>query len=124
MFRFILRPHRRSSPAEAARLATGFSQPLLPFKARGAAPSGTPRLRLTSSDVLVAGLKPSDDGRALIVRLWAASGQAASAELVWADPQPRALWMSDTSEKPLRRLEGSVTLPPWGVAAVRAELAP
>ena len=75
VFDSILQPHGRLDPGAASRLAIGLSQPLLAAGARGQKPAATPRFTLDSADVLVTGLKPSDDGRALIVRLWGAAGR-------------------------------------------------
>ena len=120
-FRFILRPHRGGTPADATRFATAFSQPLLPVPAR-ATPSAAPLLRVDSPDVLVTALKPSDDGKALIVRLFGASGKDAKAKLDWAAPAPTQLWLSDTSEKPLQKTTGPIAVPAWGIVTLRAEL--
>ncbi len=122
VFRFILRPHRGHDPLAASRLAIAASQPLLPAGARGAKPADESRLRLTSPDVLVTGIEPSDDGRALIVRLWGAAGREAQTDFAWSHPRPRQLWLSDTSQQPIRKLKGPVTVPAWGVVTVRAEL--
>ena len=122
MFRFILRPHRGHDPLSASRLAIAASQPLLPVGARGAKPAIGPRLRISSPDVLVTGIQPSDDGQALMVRLWGAAGRETQTDLVWSEPSPRQLWLSDTSQRPVRKLEGPVTVPAWGVVTVRADL--
>ncbi len=122
VFRFILRPHRGHDPLAASRLAIAASQPLLAVGARGTKPSGTPRLRLTSPDVLATALKPSDDGQALILRLWGAAGREARTDLDWSQPEPKRVWRSDVSEEPLEAFEGGVTVPAWGVVTVRAEL--
>ncbi|MFA6564164.1 MAG: glycosyl hydrolase-related protein [Verrucomicrobiia bacterium] len=122
-FRFVLRPHRgRAADAERARFATGFSQPLVATPARGHAPSPTPLLRVEPADVLVTALKPSDDGKAWIVRLFGASGTPTTAKLTWSKPVPKRVWLSDTSEKPLRRVSGDVAVPARGVVTIRAEL--
>ena len=122
VFRFILRPHRGHDPLASSRLALAASQPLLPVGARGAKPVIVPRLQLSSPDVLVTGIEPSDDGRALMVRLWGAAGREAQTDLVWSQPRPKQLWLSDTSQQPNRKLNGPVTVPAWGVVTVRAEL--
>lgn len=122
VFRFILRPHRGHDPLASSRLAIAASQPLLPAGARGAKPAIVPRLQLSSPDVLVTGIEPSDDGRALMVHLWGAAGREARTDLAWSHPQPRQLWLSDTSQHPVRKLKGLVTVPAWGVVTVRAEL--
>jgi alpha-mannosidase len=123
-FRFVLRPHRKADPAEASRFAMGFGQPLLAVPGAGAKPAGTPLLTVEPADVLVSGLKPSDDGKAWIVRLFNAGSQSRSAAIHWGERQPRAVFQSDTSEAPLREAAGPVTLPPQGLATLRAELSP
>lgn len=122
VFRFMLRPHRGYDPAAATRLATGFSQPLLPIRGRGPKPTGVPRLKVEGNGVLVTGMKPSDDGKALIVRLWGASGQDSQARIEWADPRPGKVSISDTSEQTLNAAGDEVTVPAWGVVTLRAEL--
>ncbi len=121
IFRFILRPHRGTTSAEASRFATGFSQPLVAVPGRGMAPSEQPLLRVEPSDVLVTALKPSDDGKACIVRLFGASEKMANAKLTWS--KPAKVWLSDTSERPTKKLSGEVPVPAWGVVTLRAELA-
>lgn len=121
-FRFILRPHRGTArDAENSRFAIGFSQPLVAVPGRGAAPRGTPWLQVQPSDVIVTALKPSDDGKAVIIRLFGASGGNALASLQWSKPAPKRLWLSDTCEKPLRKLTGAVPVPASGLVTVRAE---
>ncbi|HZP03008.1 MAG TPA: glycoside hydrolase family 38 C-terminal domain-containing protein [Terriglobia bacterium] len=120
-FRYALRPHTGYDPVEAARFATGLSQPLLPVAASGAAPASSPLLRVEPSDVLVTVLKPSDDGKAWIIRLFGGSGQDRPARLVWASPQPKSVSISDLSEKPGAPLGDTVTVPGWDLVTVRAE---
>jgi alpha-mannosidase len=122
VFRFILRPHRGYEPIEASRLAIAASQPLLPAPARGPAPDAVPRLKFSSPDVLLTGLKASDDGKALIVRLWAGAGREVQTTIAWSNPVPRSVWYSDTSEKPISKLTGPLTVPAWGIVTLRAEL--
>jgi alpha-mannosidase len=89
---------------------------------RGPAPRGTPLLRVEPAEAIVSGLKPSDDGTALIVRLVGASDKPVSAKLTWSQPAPKQLWLSDTSEQPKQEAVGDVLVPAWGVVTVRAEL--
>jgi alpha-mannosidase len=121
VFRFILRPHRRRDLAETSRFATGFSQPLLPTRSCGVKPSGAPFLRVEPQDVLVTALKCSDDGRAVIVRLFGASGQPKSATLKWGGPQPQAVFLSDTSERAGKVVGGRIEVAASGLVTLRAE---
>jgi alpha-mannosidase len=120
-FRFVLRPHRRFDAAEATRFANGFGQPLLAVAARGAAPSREPWLKLEPSDVLMLSLKPSDDGQALITRLYGASGAARNARFQPTGFKAKTVNLSDTSERPGARVSGSVPVPGYGVVTLRTE---
>ncbi|HVU34301.1 MAG TPA: hypothetical protein VHE61_12760, partial [Opitutaceae bacterium] len=120
-FRFLLRPHGAYDPAAASRLAIAASQPLQAVRARGPV-FAAPRLTLDSPDVIVTGMKPSDDGRALIVRLWAAADHPVGVHLRFSDPQPTKVWLSDTGERRLRPAGDLVTLPSWGLVSIRADL--
>ena len=124
VFRFVLRPHRKADAAEASRFATGFSQPLLVAPAAGKSPAARPLLTVEPADVLVTCLKPSDDGRALIVRLFGASDQARSARLKWSGRKPAATFLSDTSERAGKSVSGPVDVPACGLVALRVEFKP
>ena len=118
-FRFVLRPHRQSDPAENTCFATSFSEPLLTHAA-GHQPIAS-LLKISPSDVLVSALKPSDDGKALIVRLFGASGQTRTASLDWVCA-PKAVYLSDTSEKAGQKINGPVSVPGFGLVTLRVEL--
>ncbi len=122
VFRFILRPHRGTTPAGASRFATGFSQPLVAVPGRGIAPRGTPLLRVEPAEVLVSGFKPSDDGQAFIVRLLGTGDQPANATLTWPQTAPKQLWFSDTSERRLSQVSGAIVVPAHGILTLRTEL--
>jgi alpha-mannosidase len=121
VFRFILRPHLQASPIEASRLAIGLDHPLVVRKARGTAPKVAPLLYVHSKDVLVTALKPSDDGKAWIVRLFGAAGKTAHTKITWAKPEPRQIWLSDTSEKRRRKTTERIEVPTYDVVTLRAE---
>ncbi|MBI5385510.1 MAG: discoidin domain-containing protein [Verrucomicrobia bacterium] len=120
VFRFVLRPHSGYAPVDAAKFGVACSQPLLAARATGK-PAPLPRLALSSDNVLVTALKPSDDGRAWIVRLFGASGKAEKVKLTWSQPGPRQTWLSDTSEKPRQKAGSTVEVPGWGIVTLRAE---
>ena len=120
VFRFILRPHRKPDPAEASRFAIGFSQPLLPCVANDR-PAAAPLLSLAPDDVLVTALKPSDDRKAIIVRLFGASGETRSATVRWGRAQPKGVYLSNTSEKAGEKVSGPVSVPGYGLVTLRAE---
>ena len=118
VFRYALWPHLKATPDADTRFATGLSQPLIVAKATSQTPA-TPPIRVPPDEVNVLGMKPSDDGKATIIRLFGASGKDAQARLAWL--QPRQLWLSDTSERRVHHLHGTVPVPAWSVVTVRAE---
>jgi alpha-mannosidase len=119
-FRFVLRPHRgKNDPAEATRFATAFTQPLLP--SHSAETEGKSLLKLSSDEVVVTGFKPSDDGKAWIVRLFGAGGKNEDVKIAWGERKPSAVYLSGTNEKAGEKLGNSVPVPGYGVVTLRAE---
>ena len=129
VFRYILRPHGKLDTADATRFATGCSQPLLAIAAldtagrgsRRAIPLSEPLLRLSSDDVVVSDLKPADDGKAWIVRLFGVSGQDSSITLDWGSRAPKAIFLSDTAEDKLELAGKTISVPGYGLVTLRAE---
>jgi hypothetical protein len=120
-FRFALRPHpKKCDPADAARFATGLSQPLIATRANGRSRS-KPLLTVQPLDVVVTGLKPSDDGKDWIVRLFGASSATQQVRLAWSDLKPPAIWLSDTSERRGTRAGQSIEVPAQGLLTLRVE---
>jgi alpha-mannosidase len=119
-FRYAIRAHGGYDPAAASRLAIGMSQPLL-ASASSANPPSEPFLQIEPSDVLALALKPSEDGKAWIVRLFGASGEERKARLHWSTPAPPRLWLSDLSEKPIEPVEGEIAVAGWDLVTVRAD---
>jgi alpha-mannosidase len=120
VFRYAISPHHAFSPDEAARFGIACSQPLLAMKTTASQISKS-RLTLSTDRVLVSALKPSDDGQGLIVRLFGASGKDEKIRLLWGRPEPRRVWLSDTSELPHEECGNLVDVPGWGIVTLRAE---
>jgi alpha-mannosidase len=120
VFRFALQPHVGFQADEAARFGTACSQPLIVLKAIGQRAVAS-RLRLSSERVLVSALKPAEDGRGWIVRLFGASGRTENVKLAWDKSAPNQLWLSDLSEEPRQETGRSIEVPAWGIVTVRAE---
>lgn len=120
-FRYAIRPHRTFAPAEAARFGVAASQPLVAAAVGATAPEFAPPLRIEAEGAIATAFKPSDDGRAWILRLFGASGRNERVSLVWAGPKPARLYGSDTSERPLRPVQGEIVVPAWGLVTLRAE---
>ncbi|MCX7872073.1 MAG: glycoside hydrolase [Verrucomicrobiae bacterium] len=121
IFRYIMRLHDGYSSVEATRFGVEASQPLVVARASGATPP-KPRVLIDADDVVATTLKPSDDGKALVLRLFGAGGRATNVKLFWNDPKPKNIWLSGTGEKPLKKVGDTVQVPPWGVVTLRADV--
>ncbi|HUX46315.1 MAG TPA: glycoside hydrolase family 38 C-terminal domain-containing protein [Terracidiphilus sp.] len=119
-FRYALRPHAEFDGAAAGRLAIGLSQPLRLSQARTAGVQ-EPLLRLEPESILALACKPSEDGKAWIVRLFGASGEDQQARLTWADGSAPRLWQSNLSEQPIRLIAETIPVAAWDLVTVRVE---
>jgi len=123
VFRYFIWPHEGDfDAARAARDALELSQPLIVAPARGSEPR-LKLLSLSNARVQVTALKPSDDGRALIVRLFGASGTAETVKLHWHTNAPARILFSDNSERPGAVAGDTIEVPAFGIVTLRAELA-
>lgn len=118
-FRYVIRPHGPYAADEASRFGIGAAQPLVV----GNAKVTESLLSLSDPAILVTSLKPSDDGKALIVRLWNSTDKLHTATMTWKKGRIGTLTKSDLAEHALAKVGESVTLPGWGVTTIRAELA-
>jgi hypothetical protein len=72
--------------------------------------------------VLVTDFKPSDDGKAWIVRLFGASGKTVSARLNWGPRTPKAVFLSNTSEQAGDKVAAEkIPVPGFGLVTLRAK---
>jgi alpha-mannosidase len=78
-------------------------------------------VHIPGDDVLLTGLKPGDDGRALILRLWGAAGTDVQVDITRPGAIRPTLWLSDINEQPVQKFTGPVPVPAWGLVTVRAE---
>jgi hypothetical protein len=119
-FRYALRAHHGYDAANASRLAIGLSQPLVVSAAREGAPASS-LVQIEPPDVLALSLKPSDDGKAAILRLFGASGVDRVARVRWnTSAQPHA-WLSNTAEERIKPLTGEIAVAGWALVTVRSE---
>lgn len=121
VFRYSIMPHRGFNPAAAARFGIERSQPLVAVPADVNKPVRESLFRVEPESVLVSSLKPSEDGKAWMVRLFNAGAAEAKATLAWSDPPPEAVSISSPFEEVGPKLSGPIHLPPYGIVTLRAE---
>ena len=121
-FRYAVQPHRGGFDAlAAARFGVERCQPLLVTAAHGPLPVSVPRLTVEPDTVIVSALKPADEGRGWIVRLYGASGRDEVVRLKWSEPVPAQTFISNLGEYPLVPAPEKIRVPGWGIVTLRAE---
>ena len=118
-FRYALRPHKKLVPVEATQFATGLTQPFIVVQS-GKKLLSAPKLLISSKNIVVLSLKPSDDGKALMVTLFNASDKNDKTTLKWASPV-KATYISNTSEIAFKEVVGEIEVPAWDVVTIRSE---
>lgn len=121
-FRYHLQPHEGGYRAMgAARFGIETARPLIAVPADPARAVPNPLLAVDSPDVLVETVKVSEDGKGLVLRLFGVSGRTTSVPIDWKGMRPAAVYRTDLREQVLGPCDGSVEVPGYGVAMVRAE---
>jgi alpha-mannosidase len=120
-FRYSLLPHKQYDQSAAQRFGIECSQPLVGVAAQGPAPDARPLVELDTPEVIVASVKPSEDHKALIVRLFGAGGQPAKATLRWGRGAPKNVWLSNLAEEKIAPQSGAVDVPAYELITLRAE---
>ncbi|RYG47092.1 hypothetical protein EON79_08315 [bacterium] len=120
VFRYRLQVHAGFRSDAASRLAIGAQQPLL-VTGDAFAPEGL--VDVSDPSILVTRLVPSDDGKAIIVRLWGATPVTKRVRLRWRSDLG-TVTRTDLSQRPGVKSGETVEVPGWGVVTLRVERTP
>ena len=117
-FCYAIRAHRAYDPIAAAHFGIEATEPLIALPAVGQAPVQSP-FRIESAGAILSALKPSEDGKAWIIRLYGASGRDDTAQLVWN--RPVSVSYTDVAERTGQKAPEQIPVPAWSVVSLRAE---
>ncbi|MFG0253267.1 MAG: glycoside hydrolase family 38 C-terminal domain-containing protein, partial [Phycisphaerales bacterium JB038] len=122
-FAYSIQPHHGPyNQTRAMRFGIERSRPLLVVPARLDGPPALPSLfTLDATGVIATAVKPSRDGEALMLRLFAASGKPEQARIDWNGQQPLAVYASDLAEARGEPLSERLSLPAYGIVTLRVE---
>jgi hypothetical protein len=118
-FHFAIQPHGAYDPAAATRFGVESTEPLLAAPAAGNSPIASP-LSIEPSSVVTTAFKPSDDGRALIVRLFNPTGAPLNARLGWTRPV-RHVWLSSACEEQGLAAPATISIPKLDMVTLRVD---
>ena len=121
-YRFVLRPHGAFDPVALRRFSAEQDSPLLVFASDPAAPSLRAPFAVESASVLVSGLVPADDGRALLVRLYNPTDEPAGVTIRPAIAGTRVMTVG-ADGVPVELTSGTLTVRPRATQTIRLRVA-
>ncbi len=122
-FAYSIRPHLGPyNQTEAVRFGIERSRPLIVVPASVAGPPALASLfTLDAPGVIATAVKPSREGKYVMIRLFAASGKPEQVCIDWAGRRPTAVYYSDLRESRGELAPDIISLPAYGVTTLRAE---
>jgi hypothetical protein len=118
---FALVPHGAFDAAAAYRTGVEQSQPLLVRQASPSERATAPLFRIGSPEVVVTSLKPSQDGKAVMVRLYNAGEKPVSFGMTWLGFKPKKVLVSSLDEATGTPAGARIPLPKFGILTIRCE---
>jgi len=118
-FRYAIQPHAAYDPLAATRFGVNSTEPLIVALATGDTPITSP-LSIASAGVVTTAFKPSDDGKALIVRLFNPTSSPQVARLNWTHPV-RHVWLSSACEEQGEAAPAAISVPTLGMVTLRVD---
>jgi alpha-mannosidase len=119
VFRYSLRPHARYIQYEAQRFGIERCQPLIAVPVDAETNISKSLLSVEPASVIVTALKPSEDGKSLVVRLFNTGGKLEQARLTLAEPVRKHLWLSNFAEENISKTNGLIELAPYQIVALK-----
>jgi len=120
-FRYFIEPHGVYDPAEAQRIAIDCCRPLVATSSGEKLPVPGSFFRVEPNDVIVTSLKSSRDGKALMVRLFNASGSTKKAHIGWERLKPKEVWISSPGEERSAKALFPIEMPGMGIVTLRID---
>ena len=118
-FRYSIRPHRRFDSAEATRFGIERSQPLIVVPVERQTPVQHSILSVEPAAVIVTAFKPSEGGKAWIVRLFNAGGRPEKAKLTWGKSTHKIVWLSNFAEERVSKVTGPIDMEACEIVTLR-----
>ena len=122
VFRYSLYPHWKFNAARTSKFGIERSQPLIVVPVDKTSPVHRVAFGVEPVDVIVTAFKPSEDGKARIIRLYNAGTQSQNAKMIWAELAPDAVWLSNLAEEQVSKLSGPIEMAPYEFVTLRVPL--
>lgn len=119
VFRYALRPHNGYDAAAATRFGLESTQPLVAAVATTKVPTAG-MLRLSTDQLIVSSLKPCEDGKGWMVRLYNPTEAEQTTVLKWEKPVAQT-WFSSAREEQGENATDTITVPKLGTITLRVQ---
>lgn len=120
-FRYSILPHRGGyDPVRCARFGIERSRPLVVVPVKPDSQEIVPAVQIEPESVIATLLRPSDDGKAIILRLFNVGDSAADAKVTWRGVSPQEVQITSADGGVLSQMGESVRIAPKGIVTVRA----
>ncbi len=120
-FRYVIQPHAGFDAAAVERLGLEAVRPLIAVPAGESRPVPELPFGLKSRQFIVTSLKPTEDGKGWMVRVWNAGGQPAELGVVGDVAQHGGIYLSNINEEKVRWLGMPIDVPGFGIVTLRLE---
>jgi len=121
LIRYALRPHAGYDQAAAERFGIEQSQPLVAVPVDPASAPLESRLSVQPASVIVTMLRPVEQGRAWLVRLFNAADAPAQARLDFQRPAPSKVVLSSPFQDDGSTLSGPIDMPSLGIVTLKVQ---
>ena len=121
-FRYSIKPHRKFDLSKAAKFGVECSQPFIVVPVDNKIPVPQTIVTIKSVGVIATALKPSEDGKARIIRLFNPNGKSDSIRLTWAKPAPKTVWLSNLAEEKVSKTTGTINMAAYEIVTLRIPL--
>jgi len=122
VFRYSIQPHGNFDAAQAAKFGVERSQPLIAVPVDEETEVQRPAFSVEPANLIVTAFKPSEDGKARIIRLFNAGQRREKVRITWAKPAPEEVWLSNLAEEQASKLSGQVEMAPYEFVTLRVPL--
>lgn len=112
VFHYSLFPHNGFDATLAAKEGIERNQPLIVAPANEREPAQS-LFTIGNKNILLSTMKPSGDGKGIILRLYNANDQSQSPDMQWDRFQPQLIFWSNGNEEQLQPFNSTDVLPPF-----------
>jgi alpha-mannosidase len=114
-FQYSIFLHKKYDQIKAEQFGIEQSQPLIPMVVSKDKPLINSLFSIEPRDVVVTMIKPVDDRKKILIRLFNTSDDEKSVKFNWGSLQPKEVYFSNLFEKPIERLGDSISMPGYGI---------